>query len=523
MLVRIQSDRWLKIEQVSPPEEEIIDKHFTAYPKNVKYIDLSRQYWDGAIRKYDRTNKRLNRALLAELRLLCHKRGLPIAVIDERPPPAYPPPDVDSIQNDFLPGITLDDCQVEAIQSACRIEVGLFDLPTGGGKTELIAGICKAMKCPTAIIAEQTIVVEQIKQRLELRNVVEEVGVFCAGQTPNGHDVIVGTIQSLCIPSKFPDPPARTEKDTDKTWAKKLEKYESTKKGLQTRKKRAMVLRKMIERCDLLLVDEADRATSSQYRKLFLNWFKGRRKYGFSGTVFDVAKPVEKLILHEHLGSVIFRESRENLTAKGRIIPLEFYVLAVGNPNNKGEKSAFDIAVNDVMVDNDEFHQLVANLCGGLPKDEGTLVLVERDQLGHNLEALISGSRFIHGKTPKKVRREALSQFERREYNILIGGKILKRGLDLKGGCENLIIATGGQLQSEFIQQIGRAVRHNRKGKARVFDFLFLNNFYLYKHSRSRIKTMVDLGYPVQIIYDDGRMDGKKLVQSKFRRPKVLK
>jgi len=113
-----------------------------------------------------------------------------------------------------------------------------------------------------------------------------------------------------------------------------------------------------------------------------------------------------------------------------------------------------------------------------------------------------------------------LRAFEKRKFNVLIGGKIINRGLDLDGGCENLIIATGGKLRSDFVQKVGRALRHNKRGKSIVYDFFFRCNKYLYGHSKARLKTMVDFGYKSTIVFKNGSIDGDKLIKSRFRIPK---
>ena len=128
-------------------------------------------------------------------------------------------------------------------------------------------------------------------------------------------------------------------------------------------------------------------------------------------------------------------------------------------------------------------------------------------------------SHFIYGKTPKRRRDEVLRAFERREFNVLIGGKIINRGLDLDGGCENLIIATGGKLRSDFMQKVGRALRHNKYGKSKVYDFYFRCNKYLYEHSKARLRTMVDAEYKSTVVFKNGSVDGAKHIKSRVRIP----
>ena len=391
--------------------------------------------------------------------------------------------------------------------------------------TEIIAGICKAISCPTVVIADQRIVVEQLKSRLTLRDVADEIGLFYAGEKPNGEQIVVGTIQSLTIPSKPPEVPQRLIKETDKVYAKRLEKWEISYKGYKTRRKNAKALQQYIKDAEMLLVDECDKATSDPFKNLFRHWFKGRRRYGFSGTPYDDDKPVEGLVMQEHLGSVIVRESRQELQRIGRIIPVDYYMFAFGNEGDIHDQSMYDIAYDDWLVNNQEFHKLIARVCKRYHGD-GTLVLVDRENLGHNLETTIRGNgltaNFIFGKTPKRKRNERLREFEKREFDVLIGGKIINRGLDLNGGCENLIIATGGKLKSDFIQKVGRAVRHNSRGRSRVFDFFFRCNKHLYSHSRSRLKAMIAAGYKTTVIFPGGSVDGAQLVKSRFHIRKGL-
>lgn len=981
MIARL-TNQSIYFDNITVWEEEIISERFSAENPNARYIDTSATAWDGVYRKYNRTHKRLARPFLAELRLLCKQKDLSLLVKDEREPSKYQPLSPDEINADFLPGITLKDFQIDAIRKVCTTECGVVSITTGGGKSEIMAAICKVMNCPTVIIAEQIVVIDQLRDRLDLRDVCSEPGLFYAGKMPTGELIIIGSIQSLVLPKKKPEKPSRENyKDTESSTAaqkfKQAQKrYAASLKGYQSRTKKARALHKLIGKCEMILVDEcvdedtyintesgliravelADRvehgidsrvmvnghaysitgisksrqeaycittstgrkligsanhlcatyvdgfrvdrhiislqygdallscrnnlnpvfddgfgcwydlglfvgdghmlnnrqvkfgvrkdcadwiawskiasvrwcgtssakynkrgdlvlrlhvpelcswlrelgftpgrkmgsidpkfeftslsaiinflrglfdsdgsigvgraavvsidlklmefvqillsrigimssiglsgrakqanhhdqwlvrvtgaefvkfmhlvsfgfsrkrykmheyinikdsnrmidpkpyferwlksgikkcclaksigvgdltcirgkislnrllqwqdllaglssiiiddyytaktllgisydkiskhshmpimtvynhtkrgdntwkhlvetiqsklaipivdhnldgygiefvrdvsyvgvknlidfqvddvesfeangllvhncdlAVGNTYKNLFRHWFKGRRRIGFTGTPYDDCKPVQRLILNEHLGSVIYQQNRIQVEETGLIVPLEYYMLAFGEDGNPKDSSAYDIALDDWMIYNEDFHRLVKAICNRHP-DEGTLVLVERHDLGHALTALIPDSQFVYGDTPKKKRPGMLQAFERRDRKVLIGGKNVRRGLDLSGGCENLILATGGKLVSEFDQRIGRARRQNERGKARVYDFLFLCNKYLYAHSRNRLKAAVAMGYKTQVVFRNGTIDGEKFVKSRFRRPRI--
>lgn len=523
MIAHIISNQWIVFDHITPWEEQIVGNRFSAVLPNRRFIDdTESQGWDGVYRKYNATQKKLARPFLGELRSLCKAKDLVLTVVDHRPASKYKPLPVTEINDDFLPGITLAPFQLNAIRRITKAQVGIIEVATGGGKGELIAGTCKAIPCPTVILAEQLVVIDQLKSRLQLRSVCEEPGIFCAGKTPSGQTIIIGSIQSLVLPKKLPAPPQRENYKTPKLYSAALKRFEVSKKAYRTRVKRARLLHKMIGKCEMLIADECDLCVTNTWKNLFRYWFKGTRRYGFTGTAFDPAKPVEKLVLQEHLGSVIYKQQWQDVEKAGLIVPIEYKMLAHVEDGDKNDSTAYDIAVDDMMINSSAFHNEILELCQK-HSDVGILILVERDNLGHQLNNLIPNSAFIHGKTSKTTRPKILQNFESRNTNVLIGGKNVRRGMDLRGGCEILIIATGGALRSEFIQKIGRARRKNEAGKSIIYDFLFLCNKYLYAQSRARLKVAVGSGFHTEVHFRDGVIDGASFVRSRFRKPKRFK
>lgn len=524
MIAEIRDNNHVYLTHITDAEENYIWIDFSVSRLN-RYIDPTQLgTWDGIFRKYNRFKKRIARPLLAYLIKTCEKHNLPLKIVDKRNQWEYDIVSQDKIDSDFLPGITLEDYQINAIKQACLNECGIVDVPTGGGKTEIISGICKAIKCPTVILADQTVIIDQIKQRLELRDVVEEVGLFYAGKKPDGQLIVVGSIQSLSPPTKPPEMPQKTKKDTDKTYERKLDAWEKRLIAFKTRRKNAKILQQYVQNAEMIIVDEADKAVSDQWKALFRYHFKGRRRYGVTGTPFDKSKPVEAMVLQEHLGSVIAKETRARLTELGRIIPCEYFMMGYGLDGSILDATAYDVAFDEHIINSDKYISIVKKLClKYCIDDDGALIIVDREALGIKLMEVLrdAGLRaeFIYGKTSKKQRDAALRSFERRDLNVLIGGKIINRGLDLAGGCELLIIAAGGKLQSEFIQKIGRALRRNKKGKSKIFDFYFRCNKYLYQHSKARLNIVIEAGYPAKIVLPGGLMDGRELVRNRYRIP----
>lgn len=499
----IVDNKWVYVDQIIGSIEPLLVKWFSARHPRIQFIDTAQQSWDGWYRKFDIKRSRCALPLLNELKKFSEKYKLPFEIDDRRPKPRENP----HYYNTMLPGITLADYQMEALKTMHPSvnECGIISVVTGGGKTELMAAVTKAYGLPTVIIANQRIVIEQIKERLELRDVVNHsdgVGLFYGGSRPNGQTVVVGSIQSLT------SPPLSLKRKNLAQWKK--------------RNKNAKAFQDIVKASKLLLVDECDGSTDKRYRKLFLNYFNGRYKYGFSGTPFDKDKPVEALILKEHLGSVIYKVSRRAVEAAGRIIPINAVMIGIGDKSGRSDRTAYDIAQRELIIENDNYHQQIKKIVDAFPEDR-TMILVDTnnvEDLGKALENKIKDSIFIYGKTSTKKRKEALLAFQDGKLKCLIGGKILKRGLDLKGGVHNLIICGGDKLHSDFDQKVGRAVRKNDRGFARLFCFFHLDNYYLYKHSKEQLKSITNMGYDVKVVINNTTMDGIDFINRRFRLPK---
>ncbi len=280
----IEDNQWIWFDNITTAEEDILWEEFSVCNPNQYVANDQYGMWDGWYRKYNRAKKRIARPLLSMLREICTRHELPLVLKDRREPWPFEVAKQEDITPDFLPGITLDPHQIRAIQATCRAECGIIDIKTGGGKGECIAGTCKAIQCPTLILADQTIVIDQLKKRLELRDVAEEVGVFYAGKRPAGEMIVVGSIQSITPPTKKPPEPQRRDRESDTAYSRRYDKYLAQLQGLKTRRKNVAALRKHLRGSEMLIIDECDKASSASFKGVFRHLFKGRRRFGYSGT-----------------------------------------------------------------------------------------------------------------------------------------------------------------------------------------------------------------------------------------------
>lgn len=519
----LRDNKHVHVEDVTDHELKILWEEFTFEDPNIHATKNAERSWQGVYRKFDRINNRIARTFLGRLAHVCRKNDLPFSVEDERPKWKYTYADARQVDAQFLPGITLEDYQIEGIKKGISSEIGIFKATTGSGKTEIIAGICKAINCPTVILADMTVVVAQLRDRLNLREVASEIGMFFAGEKPNGEQIVIGSIQSLGIPKPPKEEPVIDDYVDETGYKKAIKRWEQSKIAYQTRKRNYKMLVEYVKNAEMLIVDECDRSNSSTYRHIIRNVYKGRRRYGFSATPFDTSKFMANLGIEENFGYIIFEMDRREVEARGRIVPLKYRMLVYEDSNHAlHNRIALDIATDMFMTNNDRLHDMIMGIVK-FHMGEKNMILVDRIPFGENLlaAAVARGYKaaFIYGQTPKKERNSIIDSFAAGELDVLIGGKIVNRGLDVKGGVDNLIMAAGGKLRSDFLQKVGRALRVNKRGFSYVYDILYRCNHYLYEHSKSRLVTIVDAEYESSVNWGYTMVDGATFVSSNFRKP----
>jgi len=650
----ITDNHTLRLTQVYELHEEVLDEHFRVKdPQAHHKLSMRRGYWDGYYRFYNSKNQTLARGYLKDLIELCVKNDFPFEIIDKRPKSKYPVPAPGSFDNQLIDAeikgnkIVAHDHQMRCWDAVCKAsqhpiyEVCTHFHPTGGGKSLMMAGIVKLIRCPTVIITEQSIVLNQIVNSLKLFNVVhhDDIGEFYSGKMPEGNVVCVGSIAALQTPvkpqlAKFNVRMATLKKDFNSMYAKdydklktimsvkaidawrrscvlddvgelydknlkkdkknridlsdlipkhkdwdevvkdiainigfwikkdkkKLEKligsfnvatweetehvsssyhkelknamaiwytferkkyFDIARKAYHTRLDKCRELQNMVSECELLIVDEMDNAASANYTPLFTEWFQGRYVHGFSGTPYDPDKPVEEMRLRGYFGPVSSKSERRELEEIGQIQPVKYFMIQFGDVDQQ-DKTAFDVAERDVIIDNCDFHSVIKKSVLNWP-DESHLIIVDTtnvEDLGKRLNEIIPNSVFVYGKVSPKKRQAMIRDFENGDINVLIVSKVGKRGMDLGGGAHNMHIIGGGKNQSNFDQIIGRGVRNNDRGWARVFDYYYTGNYYLLRHSRRRLNFICQMGYQAKIIFGTKVIEAQKFISSRYRIPK---
>jgi hypothetical protein len=116
--------------------------------------------WDGFVNFFDKDTGRFLTGLLPEVRAALTHWGVPFVEQDKRSSFEFA---VQEVGNDWLPGISLRDYQVEYINQSIKHKRGIIYSPTGSGKSFIMVGIIKAVSpsTPTLVLCNQQDIVDQ--------------------------------------------------------------------------------------------------------------------------------------------------------------------------------------------------------------------------------------------------------------------------------------------------------------------------------------------------------------------------
>jgi superfamily II DNA or RNA helicase len=330
--------------------------------------------------------------------------------------------------------------------------------------TNVIVGTLKALPedCRTLFLVNNTSLLEQNYDEISKWNIFPKVGRFY-GRIKDLQNITCATVQSCHLLED---------------WLKDVQ---------------------------ALLVDEIHDLMSPQALKVYNQLSNACIRMGTSATPFRYGErdKVHKYKVKGHIGPVFLAQSTETgrLTTKElqerRILSSDectfFYVREPKLPYAIfGDAVTYGIAQNEVL--HDIVCKLVSTLSGR------NLILVERIAHGDRLQELIPGALWVRGQDTPATRKEVLERLREEKGKVvaIATQKIFNTGINVF--LHQLINAAGGQADHQIIQRLGRGLRRTQdKQHLRYYDFYFLNNEYLEKHSARRVSILEKEGHPVVV------------------------
>jgi superfamily II DNA or RNA helicase len=308
-------------------------------------------------------------------------------------------------------GITPYPDQAKAIERVLDSPRGIITLPTGCGKSYVIAMLAAELQLRTLIVVPTL----ELKQQLI--------------SSLSDH---LTTLTGIAV------------ENVDSTNLKKLTDF------------------------DCLIIDEAHHVAAKTYHKLNKTCWDGiRYRYMFTATPFR--NNTEETLLFESIaGQVIYNLTYMEAVGRGYIVPVEAFYIDVPESDVKGYTYAE--VYNQLVVTNESRNLEIARILSKLYfHQKHTLCLVKEVAHGNKLVEL-TNLPFSHGGDAES--RSYIKKFSQGVIRSLIGTTgLVGEGVDTRP-CEWVVLAGMGKAKSMIMQQIGRAVR-NYPGKETAKIVLF--------------------------------------------------
>lgn len=323
--------------------------------------------------------------------------------------------------------------QLEAVNAAARAKRGIISMPTGTGKSYVIALLIARLGLRTLVVVPS----------LEIKKQLSE-GLLNALESMSG--ITVENIDSNAL--------------------------------------------KTATEYDCLIVDEAHHVAASTYQRLNKTAWTGiRYRYFFTATPFR-NQTEEQLLFEGISGQIIYQLSYKDAVSQKLIVPIEAYYIDL--PKQNTDAYTWAQVYSELVVKNDYRNEVIANLAMDLAIS-GRKILVLVKEVAHGAAiSKISGMPFVNGQDESS--RMWIERFNSPQVpGLLIGTEgILGEGVDTKP-CEYVIIAGLGKAKSAFMQKIGRAAR-NYPGKetAKIIIFRDSSHKYTLRHFNEQKRILLE-------------------------------
>ncbi len=399
--------------------------------------------WDGYIRFYDRRNNRFPAGLL-----MIVQKKFPNVIVETS---SKRKPDLDLKQILAIKKHTPREHQVKAIVDAFKQRRGLIEVPTGGGKTLILAMLCAGIQGKALICVHTKNLLYQTSKDLE-EYLDEEIGIIGDGHFDTDFRVTVGITKSV-------EKITRGQKNT----------------------------------VSLLVLDEAHHASAKTFRSLLMS-IPSYYRYGLSADTLDMHKTkgsrdVKRWTICSVFGPKIHSTSNEELLDKGILAtPIIKFVKLLPPTEEDYEETRYDEAYCELLCRNPNLNSEILKICESHP-DTSILILVKHIHHGDfiysalNLAALKPV--WLHGTTPTAFLKRHVKAFKEDKFKILIGSNIFTEGVDFPS-IDVLINAAGDIAPTK--QRLGRGLRakHDKENIVHVYDFVPKGNDHLERHARRR-------------------------------------
>lgn len=474
---------WTYLQDVQPLERRRIDKTFAVQIPGVMFQPRMRRLiqskrWDGCYHFYDDKEDKLPTGLLPKL-----LKSTPGIYTEDRSLINH----ADSweaaklaAQTVEVNGITYTGHQRGSIISGVTHRRGIMKLATNAGKTEVGAGLIKAIGLKALWVIHLKGLLHQTAERLELR-LGMPVGRIGDGMDKPQALVDVAMMQSI--------------RPRTKAWRKRLEQY------------------------DVILFDEAHHLCSDTQQSIAKACVNAPFRYAFGGS-FPKEEMKRFKIMAMTDATLLYDLTNRELIDSGWSASPTVHTFTVNHPGF--DDSEYIVEHSEIPEDFEDeageeendtirrvlFHKIDEKLISNNPKFDDivvdqiekyfmkgmtTLVLVDRIAHGAALGRKLGGKginyEFLNGSHKSDFREQKLREFKSGILPVIIATNILDEGIDVPR-VQALVLAGGGKSSVKLLQRVGRALRRKQgigENVAHIVDFLHFGSKYTAKHARARL------------------------------------
>lgn len=377
-----------------------------------------------------------------------------IELVDVRQRPANPTPTDISWLRDY---------QRKAVETALARQRGIIQMPTGAGKSLVVAGIVASVPCRWLILVPQSDLLEQFAQHLRTR-LGEEPGI-CGDGIWEPRRVTVATFQTL---------QRRLTKNKDKTaWD-------------------------LVKNAEGIICDEAHQVASGSFTYVCGQATRAFYRLGVSATPLDRSDKKSIFVLAQ-FGGIIHKTTSAELRSRGflaaakvRMVQVEQGSLAPTWQGVYGECVVRSKVRNGAVVE-------MAKLA-----TKPALIFVSQVAQGRTLMPLLkrAGVRaeLVWGEDDTDERRAAIASLVAGKLDVIVCSNVFAQGVDIPS-LKSVVNGAGGSSVILTLQRLGRGTRVTEtKTEFEAWDVLDTGHRWLKKHGEARKDTYEREGLTVEVI-----------------------
>lgn len=447
---------------VDSKTESDIDRALAVFIPGVQYTAAFRQAmgsWDGRQHLYNERTKQFPTGLLG---LVLDLVG-PVAIDDKRT-------DVSEVVDKALmrattielKDITLADFQrYDGLIKAIEAKRGRLYFSVNSGKSEIIIALSECLDLKTIWLTDKIDLMRQAVDRYRQRT-GRDCGYIGDGAFIDDDKMIVAMVPTI---------------------------YRLSKKRLA----------EFMSQFGLLIVDEADALRSKSWYTVAM-MCPAPFRYAMTGSPPKDKYTSYKMSAATDINVIARRSNQENINIGWSARPT-IHLQQLIYPDNS---LSYSQAYNTMIRFNRPYASIVADeIYSWYKQGKKTLILVEKVRQGANIAAELRGRgvecTYLQGNDDSDYRHDKLNEFRDSQIEVLIGTRILARGIDLPQ-VNVLVLAAGGRSTGQQLQRLGRALRRKKEGEniVEIVDYIHSGNKYMLEHSLERIKLYQREGFDIK-------------------------